>query len=127
MQVRSMSAHSCRSGGHLSPVSFFLNLAAISSLSLCLPSKKVLLSLLPQHIFYIRVTLSRHVSSQVKLLPNNPDATIHPMCLKGQRKNSPFRSAPRQCVYVVCTLSFVAFTFISFASQILLITPVRNQ
>lgn len=62
-----MSAHSCRSGGHLSPVSLFLHLAAISSLSLRLLSKKLLLSRLPQRIFYIRVTLSRHrlLSSQI--------------------------------------------------------------
>lgn len=104
-------------------------LAAVSSLSPRPPSKMSLLSRSPWTHFTSELHSPATLSSQVKLLPNNLDALppIPRVWKDGREIFTKTSSLPVNVRVCVHGLSFVALTFISFASQILLITPVRNQ
>lgn len=82
------------------------------------------------------VTISKHFSHQSHTAPpksplkSNYSPTIWMLCYPShafERTEERFAKAVRSRWMLVCGLSFTALTFISFASQILLITPVRNQ
>lgn len=77
----------------------------------------------PPNTFHIRGTLSR-----LGLLSSQIGCSCYSSHTFERPEETLTRPVPSSWMFfVVCGLSFMASTFISFASQILLITSVRNQ
>lgn len=125
-----------RSHHHPPPVTLSLHLVTslpLPSWARDFPSEKSLLSR-SHSTFHIRVTLSRHalLSSQITARQSGRSAA-HPAPLKGtgEKSANPLCSpppSPSVNVSMWCGgLSFISSTFTGFASQILLISSVRNQ